>query len=87
MTAAAIREGLAGIEKAIREGVREVADAIANASYSTEAAIGELDSTLISIDSEIATHGRRPDDGLPGLAVVLDEILAELRHRPIKGSR
>lgn len=77
------------IAAAIREGLAEVAAAIEAASDDTatviEAAIGNLDATLVGIDSEIAANGRQLNERLRGVEVLLEQLVDELRNRPARG--
>ena len=74
----------------LREGLSEVPTAIEAASDDTatviEAAIGNLDATLVGIDSEIAANGRQLNERLRGVEVLLEVLLEELRNRPTKGT-
>jgi hypothetical protein len=74
----------------LREGLSEVPTAIEAASDDTatviEAAIGNLDATLVGIDSEISANGRQLNERLRGVEVLLEVLLEELRNRPTKGT-
>ena len=79
MIAAAIREGLAEVAKAIEAASDDMATVL-------EAAIGNQDATLVGIDSEISATGRQLNDRLRGIEVALEALLEELRQsRPTKG--